>query len=285
MVPSCQQPRGRVFVAVIVSVSLHALIGLGWLTARGQGPVGGASINTQVDGPEDHETTFVLRDPPSPPRSKPKAERSDPPSPAVLPPSVLPPARPDAGVGAVTQTGHSPAESSSLPKNGGAKPLHGNLKSGTTVVYLLDHSSSMGVGGLLRSATAAIRSSLAQLGPDARFQIVAYNGGTSQLASGPLQADPDNVRRAAEWMDGLMADGRSDHVAGFRDARWCQPDMIFLLTDMDDLDAKETRAIRAMLRRPIRLNVAIVGGRRDRSDSPLERLVRDFGGQVTYVGQ
>jgi hypothetical protein len=274
-------------VAVIVSVSLHALIGLGWLTARGQGPVGGASINTQVDGPDDHETTFVLCDPPSPSRSAPKAEHTDPPSsiPAVLPPSVLPPARPDAGVGAITQTGHSPEESSSLPKNGGAKPLHGNLKSGTTVVYLLDRSSSMGVGGLLKLGTAAIKTSLAQLGPGVRFQIVAYNGGTSQLASGPLPASPENARQATEWMDGLVAEGRSDHVAGFRDALWCQPDTIFLLTDADDLDAKETRAIREMLRRPIRFNAAIFGARREKADTPLERLVRDFGGQVTYVGQ
>jgi len=188
-------------------------------------------------------------------------------------------------VGAVTQTGHSPEESSSLPKNGGAKPLHGNLKSGTTVVYLLDRSSSMGVGGLLKSAKAAIHSSLAQLGPDVRFQIVAYNGGTSQLTTSPLPPEPGNVRQAAEWLDGLMAEGGSNHVAGFRDALWFQPDVVFLLTDADDLDAKETRAIRSMVRRPIRLNVAIFGGRRDGSDTPLERLVRDLGGEVTYVRQ
>ncbi|HKA08216.1 MAG TPA: hypothetical protein VKD71_13235 [Gemmataceae bacterium] len=285
MVPSCQPPRSRVFVAVIISVSLHALIGLGWLTARGQCSVAGASINTQVDGPDDHETTFVLCDPPSTPQTAPKAEHSDPPSPAVLPPSVLTRTRPDAGVGAVTQSGHSPEESSSLPKNGGAEPLHGNLKCGTTVVYLLDQSSSMGVGGLLKSAVAAIKSSLAQLGPDVRFQIVAYNGSTRQLASDPLPASPENVRRALEWLDGLFADGGSNHVAGFRDALWCQPDTIFLLTDADDLDVKETRAIRTLLRRPLQLNAAIFGGRRDKADTPLERLVRDFGGQVTYVGQ
>jgi von Willebrand factor type A domain len=281
--PSYQPPRGRVLVAIVVSLSLHALIGLGWLAAREQVPAGSAAINTQVDGPDDHETTFVLRDPPSPPRSTPKTEHSDPPSPIVLPPSVLEPARPDAGLGAITQTGHSPEESSSLPKNGGAKPLHGNLKSGTTVVYLLDHSSSMNVGGLLKSAIAAIKSSLAQLGPEVRFQIVVYNGGTCQLASGPLPASPENARQAAEWMDGLLAEGRSDHVAGFRDALWCQPDTIFLLTDADDLDAKETRAIREMLRRPIRLNSAILGPRREKVDTPLERLIRDFGGEVRYV--
>ena len=285
MVPSYHPPRARVVVAVVVSLSLHAMLGLGWLAAREQVSAGGSTINTQVDGPDNHETTFVLRDPPAPPRSTSKMEHSDLPSPAVLPPSVSVLARPDAGVGAITQTGHSPEESSSLPKNGGAKPLHGNLKSGTTVVYLLDRSSSMGVGGLLNFATAAIGSSLAQLGPDVRFQVVAYNGGTSQLASGSLLAHPENVRRASEWLGGLVAEGGSNHIAGFRDALWFQPDVVFLLTDADDLDVKETRAIRSMLRRPIRLNVAIFGGRRDVSDTPLEGLVHDFGGQVTYVGQ
>jgi hypothetical protein len=286
MVPSFQPPRARVVVAVIVSLCLHALIGLGWLTVRGEATSGGATINTQVDGPRDHETTFVLRDPPSLPQSTPKVEPSYPPNPvpAVLSPDVLTRPRPGAGVGAIIQSGHSSGESSSLPKNQGAAPLHGSLKSGTTVVYLLDRSSSMGVGGLLKFATAAIKSSLAQLGPDVRFQVVAYNGGTGQLASGPLPADSVNRQRAAEWMDGLMAEGRSDHIAGFRDALWCQPDVIFLLTDADDLDEKETRAIRSLVRRPAQVHAAICGSQRDRTNSPLERLVRDLGGELQHVG-
>jgi hypothetical protein len=143
----------------------------------------------------------------------------------------------------------------------------------------------MGVGGLLKSAVASVRASLAQLGPEVRFQIVAYNGGTSRLSAEVVPADSANVRRAAEWLDGLTAEGRSDHVAGFRDALWFRPDAIFLLTDADDLDEKETRAIRAIMRRPVELNVAIFGGGRKETDTPLERLVRDFGGEVRHLGR
>ena len=51
-------------------------------------------------------------------------------------------------------------------------------------MYVLDRSSSMGPDGLLRRAANAVRASLAELGPDTRFQIVAYNAGTTVLAHG-----------------------------------------------------------------------------------------------------
>ena len=128
------------------------------------------------------------------------------------------------------------------------------------------------------------RASLAELGPDARFQIVAYNGGTTVLATEPLAATPAAVEHAGRWLAQQAAEGRSDHRAGFREALAVRPDELFLLTDADDLEESDVRAIAAMLRTPVRISAAVFGGIRPASGTPLERLVNRTGGSVQYVG-
>jgi hypothetical protein len=142
----------------------------------------------------------------------------------------------------------------------------------------------MGVDELLVRAVAALKASLDQLGSDVQFQIVAYNGGTAQFATEAVLATAGNIDRAAEWLNALSAEGRSDHRAGFREALGCRPDVLFLITDADDLDWAEVRAINAMLRTPVVLSAAVFGGRRSGSVTPLERLVSRTGGSVMYVG-
>jgi hypothetical protein len=182
-----------------------------------------------------------------------------------------------------SHSGHSPVEPVSSPKSAGPKPLHGGLRAGQTIVYVLDRSASMGVDGLLVRAVAALKASLGQLGPDVRFQIVAYNGGTAVMANEPVSATPGNIQRAIDWMKAVTAEGRSEHRAGFCEALGGRPDILFLLTDADDLDVAEVRAINGMLRTPVVLSAAVFGARPSGSETPLERLVNRTGGSVTYL--
>lgn len=286
MHPQAPPARRRVIVAVAFSAVLHAAIGLVWWARQEPEAVAGTPSITMVDGPEDGETIFVLRDPPAP-------------RPRPLPPSVLeagpatpPPVVPasDQGrnpkvpvPGAAAQPGISPAGHDPLPKSARSRSLHGRLKPGQSVVYVLDHSSSMGSDGLLPSAVAAIKASLNELGPEVRFGIIAYNGGTSALGSALLPTTPENVERAGAWMDQLQAEGRSNHVAGVRDGLWLHPDLIILLTDADDLDESEVGGIARLVRTPVRLSVAIFGSQRPATATPLERFVRQIGGTIEYV--
>jgi hypothetical protein len=169
-----------------------------------------------------------------------------------------------------------------LQKSGGPRPIHGKLRAGQTVVYVLDRSASMGIDGLLGRAIGALKASLDQLRPDHRFQIVAYNGGTSRFANEAVLATPGNVARAADWLNELTADGRSDHRAGFKEALSYRPDALFLLTDADDLDWAEVRDIRRMVRTPMVISAAVFGGRRWAAASPLDGLVNRTGGSVKY---
>jgi von Willebrand factor type A domain len=278
-------PRGRIFAALLVSLSLHALVGLCWLHSRSVPAARGADISTRVDGPED-EVAFTLKEPS--PRvaaapSKPSNPENSHTEPVTVRP-VDPPKTVTPGPGAIVQTAYSPPEDGSLQESGGGTPLHGRQKPGSSVVYVIDCSSSMGVDGLLRAATAAVRASLAQLGPDVQFAIVAYNGGTRHFGPSLAAATAENVEQAGQWLERLTAEGRSDHRAGFRDALAFRSDTICLLTDADDLDVKETRAIRSLIHQSVTINAAIFGGHRTQGETPLERLVQNSGGNVRYVG-
>ena len=142
----------------------------------------------------------------------------------------------------------------------------------------------MGSGGLLSTAKQAVKASLAALDPDVRFGVIAYNGAAEAFGRELVPATPESVRRVGAWLDGRPAEGKSHHVAGFTEGVWLQPDVVFLLTDADDLDEREVKSIAGLLRRQVRLNVAIFGHRRSDRETPLGRLVRELGGTVQFVG-
>ena len=281
--------RGRLVAAIVISLALHALVGVAWLFGPTHGTAGGSSIDDVVNGPDPEGTTIVLRErAPEPIRveAKPSPEPV-PVKPVPLPPAVVEPIISD--VGAVRLVGTSPAAPSHLPNSvgsgatGGKNALHGK-KTGRTIVYVLDRSASMGPDGLLRRAVEAVLASLDQLGPDTRFQIVAYNGGTSMLAREPVAPSPAARDRAADWLRGLPAEGRSDHRAAFREALSMRPDEVYLLTDADDLEESDVRSVAGLLRTPVRISAAVFGGNRPAAGTPLERLAERTGGEVRYVG-
>ena len=152
------------------------------------------------------------------------------------------------------------------------------------MVYVLDRSASMGPDGSLRRAVQAVKASLEELGTDTRFQIVAYNGGTSVLVAQPVAPSPAARDRAADWLAGLIAEGRSGHRAAFHEALSMRPDEVYLLTDADDLEEADVRAIAELLRTPVRISVAVFGGIRPAASTPLERLAERTGGSVRYFG-
>jgi hypothetical protein len=282
MHPSRLHGRGRLLAAIVISASLHTVVGLAWLFAHQADAAGGSGISPTVDGPNEHDTVLVVRDRPAPIVITQKTLPADPPPPGPLPPSVVNPPAP--GPGAVRPVGVSPAPAEHLPKSGGPKPVHGRLAAGTTVVYVLDRSASMGTGGLLPRAVAALRASLVELGPDQRFLIVAYNRGATTFPAQPSTPTPGLIESAGRWLATLTAEGGSDHRAGFRDALAAKPTHIYLLTDADDLEESDVRAIAALIRTPIRVSATVFGGRRGPTRTPLERLTGTTGGSVVYFG-
>jgi hypothetical protein len=119
-----------------------------------------------------------------------------------------------------------------------------------TIVYVIDRSMSMGLHGLLEAAKKELLLSLEQLPESARFQVVVYNRqawplpihGQTALAA----ATPANKREVARFLGTLFAEGSTDHVHAIREALRLQPDVIFVLTDADELKPEQVRQLTAL---------------------------------------
>lgn len=274
--------RGRVVLAVTISLAIHGLFVAAWLNVHEKHAWGMSGESTEVAGPNDREFVMDIREPlPQLPKTAPTERKS-----VSNPPNPLPVEITQAkGPGATVQPAYSQETPEPRTSSPPGTPLHGKPKGPISIVYVLDRSSSMGVDGMLRRACDSIRTSLSQLTADCRFQIVAYNGGVDRFDSRLLLPTVENRERASRWLDALTAEGSSDHVRGFREALSLHSDAVFLLTDADDLDEKEVRAIRALVHEPVHLTAAVFGGARPKRETPLERMTREMRGSVRYVGR
>jgi hypothetical protein len=116
---------------------------------------------------------------------------------------------------------------------------------GQSVVFLLDRSSSMGLSGGLATAKRETAAALQRLPADARFQVIVYNR-DPQCLVGPralLPATPGNVQQALDALDAVGAAGATDHIAAVRWGLQLQPDVLFLVTDADDLTPAQVRSL------------------------------------------
>jgi hypothetical protein len=110
---------------------------------------------------------------------------------------------------------------------------------GRSVVYVIDRSASMGLNGAWAAARRELQASLDRLGSEVCFQIIAYNRGAEPLRIGGhtdlVPATSDHKRQAMLLVEFLRAEGGTDHLAALKRALLLQPDVIFFLTDADDL--------------------------------------------------
>jgi hypothetical protein len=122
--------------------------------------------------------------------------------------------------------------------------LHGALRPGQSIVYVLDTSGSMGEHGKLTRSRAALIATLRAQPPGVRFQVVAYSSAARSLFPGTssVLATAANIDAAALRLAALEANGRSHHAEGIRAAASHHPDAIFLLTDSDGIRGRELQS-------------------------------------------
>ncbi|MCE9564780.1 MAG: VWA domain-containing protein [Planctomycetes bacterium] len=130
--------------------------------------------------------------------------------------------------------------------------MHGALKAGQTIVYVLDCSGSMGEFGKLTLARAALVSTLRRQSAEVRFQVLAYNGAAHAVLPGIcVVANAVNIAAAETGLTKLKATGRSNHVEAVRAAVALRPDVIVLLTDAEDLSVATFRSALAAYGKPL----------------------------------
>jgi hypothetical protein len=283
-------PRWRWRVALLTSLALHGLtlFGLSRLPGGAAAALPAAawqgSGEAAVLGDESEPVCFLVQRSP-PPKPKPLAV---PVRPLPYPPVPLQPS-----AAAVTGPGTARPQPGPLSKAGG-----GSGKGGSTtffgvptpadaVVYVLDHSASMGLGGRLAAAKQQLLASLEQLPPTARFQVIVYNSKAQPLLldqPGMMPATTANKQRIASALHQLRAEGGTHHDQALLKALALRPAVVFFLTDADDL-SDDYRLLVTRLNRhrtiihTIELDTANLG----RPAMPLQALARENGGTYQAV--
>jgi von Willebrand factor type A domain len=161
-----------------------------------------------------------------------------------------------------------------------------------SVVYVVDRSASMGLEGGLAAAKRELRASIEQLDPEVRFQVIAYNRYATPLpfASSKelVSATPENGRRAIDNIEELRAEGGTDHVKALKCALALEPEVIYLVTDADDLSDEQVRAVTAANHGRTAIHtIRVTRSTRASDGGSLEKLAIQNGGhyQVAVVGE
>jgi hypothetical protein len=111
---------------------------------------------------------------------------------------------------------------------------------GSSVVFVIDRSSSMGLEGRFDRARSELIASLRRLPPTARFQVIAYDRHAESLVgSGLRPATVESIQSAIAAVDRLKAEGGTDHTSALRAALAMQPDVVCFLTDDDELTPQQ----------------------------------------------
>jgi hypothetical protein len=203
-----------------------------------------------------------------------------PPEPAHSTGPVLSPANP---LGPSTIARDSPKGDGSF---GGGRGITGNLfplpVTAGSVVYVLDHSVSM--GDKLEIACRELLASLRRMPPSIRFQVVVYNTYVKTLLinghTDLLPADPAIIDQVAHELNNLRASRGTDHVAALRGGLALHPDVLFFVTDADDLPLEQVENITHYNQGTAIDTIELTRCRNPRSDSPLALLAR--GNHGTY---
>jgi hypothetical protein len=161
-----------------------------------------------------------------------------------------------------TRVADSLRESAS-PTRGASRPpersLHGPLPAGRVVVYVVDCSGTMGLGGKLHRARAALLATLAAQPAGVRVLVVTYSGRAEPLTpGGPTESTSAVRERIADALAKLEPAGESRHAEGVRVAAKFGPDVVVLLTDADDAELAGVRAALAGARKPVAASAARV---------------------------
>ncbi len=168
---------------------------------------------------------------------------------------------------------------------GGAGAIFQVGRPARSVVYVIDRSSSMG-GGLLAGAVRELHACLKRLPAQTQFQVVVYHDQAETLLPirGLVAASAENVARAELALEQLRPEGGTNHLRALQTALSLGAEVIYFLTDADDLSDEDRREITQLNRgrsiiHTIELNVA----NRDHVNMPLQVLARENRGRYQAV--
>jgi len=287
--------------AGMLSLGMHAAVVYGtYLGLGGRGtptsvgaPTRSASLIQDVAvvmlaEPEPKSAPALPQPAPPAPLPQPVAVTQSPLStPPPLPRSMMelpvPDARPVAHAEPVKVPSTSPAVAHA---SGSVMPTFFSVRAqGKSIVYVIDRSSSMGIDGRFNRAREQVIASLRQLPADARFQVIAYDrtAVTLRLGDGGMAAaTPANVEAAAAALAAMREEGATDHVRALKTALLLRPEVIYFLTDEDDLTAADVAQVTQFNRNVTSIHALCLVAPAA-ADTPMRELARRNRGEFRAV--
>jgi hypothetical protein len=121
----------------------------------------------------------------------------------------------------------------------------------------------MGQAKKLTHAVGLLKSSLRQLGPGVRFQIVTYDSQAvvARLAGAVdlVLASASTIAQAETILDDLSGEGSSRHAEGLKAGLGLHPDLLILLSDAGDLSAADVKHIKQWNQKGTVIHAVLLG--------------------------
>jgi hypothetical protein len=284
------RPAGRLGLSLVLSLVLHGLLGLAIVVlsspaaARVGGPIGvDALVLDEAYG------GIILDAPPTVrreagPSAAAAAEESEEPFTSTV--GELPVVSPTPA----TSPGPAPGSTASSP-GGSRAGTTGLLRPPATarsIVYLVDRSLSMGLSGALPVAKRELLAALDVLPAEAHFAVILYNRLAEPLSpdghAGLLSATDANRTGIARLVQEARAEGGTDHLAALHRAISLRADVIFLVTDADELTLAQARRVAQLNRGRAVIHAVEINSDHDGpEETPLKLLTRLTGGSHRIV--
>jgi Ca-activated chloride channel family protein len=155
-------------------------------------------------------------------------------------------------------------------------------------VFVLDVSGSMGDDGKLDLSRRAVQAFVGSLGPDDRFEIIAFNV-QPVLAFNALQhSTPDTQQRAQQFLNSREPRGGTVLAPAVTSAyKYAADRPLNVIVLSDGLTQQNERAqlIQLIRQRPQRTRVFCIGVGNDVDRRLLEQLATDSGGLAAFVSR
>jgi hypothetical protein len=183
---------------------------------------------------------------------------------------------------------HGSGSNSREPEKGGlGRGLLAVPGTARRIVFLVDRSVSMGPTGALATALQEVAASLKSLPPNVLFQVIPYNRHAEPLELDGLRglapADPATIEHAIEQLAHIQPAGATDSGEALFRAFQLRPDVIFLLTDADDLLAARLPSLWRNRGEAVVHVVELSRGEWRQPDGTLAQFARSAGGTYRRV--
>ncbi len=274
--------RGRLAIALAVSLVLHSGLLLTCVLVRGQPQDETTQIDTRVDIDSRQLSLITL----PPPRGKGHEEEQGFDNVRVEQTPATPFHNDDEPGPSVVQRGglseghHDNTGSGGGPGKGDGPSFFRVPVAAKRIVFALDRSLSMGLDGCFTRAKSELIRCLHTLPPGTGFQVILYNRSAQPIpenATRLLNVDTETLGIVERVLADTIPEGGTDHDKAFESSLAFDPEMIFLVTDADDLTEQSLRHITRVNRNRVVIHTIDVS-RQLNAGGMLAELAHENGG-------